>query len=77
MPWRENNNSKQRIHELVAIEWSKIGFLFSCADESGGNTEFVLDSDGDTAFAAAVELGEDHTGKADGFVELAGLDEGV
>lgn len=77
MPWRENPDSEKRIHELLAVEWCKIGFLFSCADEAGGDTEFMLDSDGDASFAAAVELGENHAGEANGFVELAGLDESV
>ena len=77
MRWPRNPDSEQRIHELVAIERSKIGFLFSGADEPGGDTKFVLDSDGDAAFAATVEFGENHTGEADGFVKLAGLDECV
>ena len=48
------------------------------AEVAGGDAEFVLNGNDDAAFAAAVEFGDDEAGEAaGGFLELAGLDEGV
>lgn len=51
--------------------------LFAGADEEGGDAEFLLDGDGDAAFAGAVELGDDEAVELDCFVEFFGLGEGV
>ena len=53
-----------------------VGF-FAGADEEGGDAEFLLDGDGDAAFAGAVELGDDEAVELGGFVKFFGLGEGV
>ena len=51
--------------------------LFTEADVFDWEGEFVLDGDEHAAFAGAVELGDDQTGKSNGYVNFAGLVEGV
>lgn len=50
---------------------------FAEANEPGGDAEFLLDGDNDTAFATAIEFGDDDSSDRYGLVKLAGLLEGV
>ena len=68
---------KQFVDELGGVEGLEGVGGFAEADEAGGDAEFLLDGDDDTAFAAAVEFGDDDASDGDGFVEFAGLLEGV
>jgi hypothetical protein len=65
---------KKLFNESFAVEWSEIGFLFSGANETSGNAEFLLNGHGHAAFAAAIEFGEDDSSEADGFVKFCRLD---
>ena len=48
--------------KLAAIEQREIVKLFARADKARRDSEFILDRDDDSAFAAAVEFGHDQTG---------------
>ena len=58
----ESNALQHVRNECALIEWREIIQLLAGADETRWDSKFVLDCDDDATFAAAVELGDDHTG---------------
>lgn len=64
-------------HEGAAFEELEVAEVFAGTDEARGDAELFLDGDDDAAFAAAIELGDDEAGEAGGFLEDAGLGDGV
>jgi len=71
-PWLQHFGYK-----LVGVEWREAFYPFAGADEAGGNFEFVLNCNHDSALAAAVELGHDQTGQSERLMKFARLTECV
>ena len=65
--------SQQIFDVPLPIERRKIVELFAGADETRGNSKFILDRHHNAAFAAAIEFGHDQASKSKRVVELACL----
>ena len=63
--------------EAFALEGLELVRFFAGADEEGGDAEFLLNGNGDAAFAGTVELGDDEAVELGGFVEFLRLRKGV
>lgn len=57
-----NARLKEICHEVFFIEVLEIFQLFTCANKSRWDPQFVLNRDGDSAFARAVQFGYDNAG---------------
>ncbi len=55
-----NARLKEIRHKVFFVEVLEIFQLFTCANESRWDPQFVLNRDGDSAFARAVQLGYDN-----------------
>ena len=60
-------------HESIPLEGRKISGLLAGSDKPRGDTKFVLDGNRHPAFSAAVQLGEDQSGQADGLMKFLRL----
>src|SRR2546423_14859300 len=63
--------------KIAAVERREVFELFAGTDETRGQSEFFLNRDHDSAFAAAVEFRHDQSGEADRLVKFARLRKSV
>ena len=61
----------------MAIEWREILHFFACPNETRRNSQFVLNRDHDSTFAAAIEFRNDQPRQSNRFMKFARLTQSV